>query len=83
MLFIDEYSIIHTEYIVQALPVNLVGETETDEDVYVIALILHVGKKAFRSTLEYPSRRHRDAAFEGLSAAMQQPPRQVSGHCDA
>lgn len=67
-LYADEYNLVDTTYIVHATRYD---PPESTPPVYAIALRLHVGVKAPRCWLEYPSPEARDTAFGTLIALMQ------------
>ncbi len=67
MMFVDDYSIVDTSYIIHAFPINPCSEHPDDQD-YHIGLLLGVGTKGVRSSMTYPTRQRRDAAFEQLCA---------------
>ena len=70
MLYIDEYAILDVSYIIHAFPLNPCVEHPADPEEWLIAVLLHVGKKAHRATLSYPTRQLRDEAFEAIGAML-------------
>ena len=72
-LYVDEYGLVDVTYLVHAFPFQppLCADHEEEPPVWLIGLIFHIGTKAQRSTLSYPTRAHRDQAFEALCAAAQ------------
>ena len=67
-LYIDEYSLIDVTYLVHAFPFSPGDEHEDAPQQWSIGLLFHVGTKAQHSALVYPTREHRDKAFEALCA---------------
>jgi hypothetical protein len=65
-LYVDDYGLVDTAYLVHAFPLNPCPAHETDPEEWLIALLLHVGTKVRRATLVYPTRALRDQAFETL-----------------
>ena len=66
MFYIDEYVILDLTYVVHAFPLNPSAEHVTDPEEWLICVLLHVGKKAYRETLGYPTRVLRDDAFAAI-----------------
>ena len=66
--YADEYGLVDVTYLVHAFPFNPCAEHEEDAHVWCIGLLFHIGTKAQRSTLTYPTRAHRDQALEALCA---------------
>ena len=71
MLYVDEYAILDVSDLVHVFPLNPCGEHPTDPEEWLIAVLLHVGKKAHQVTLSYPTRQLRDEAFETIGALLQ------------
>lgn len=65
MMYVDDYSIIDTGYIIHACLVNPCAEHAADHP-WGIGLLLGLGKNGTRAFLEYPTREYRDAAFEQI-----------------
>jgi hypothetical protein len=65
-LYGDEYGLVDIAYLVYAFPLNPWPEPLTEPQEWSIALLLHVGTKARRAMLTYPTRAHRDQAFEAI-----------------
>lgn len=66
-LFVDDYAIFDTAYLIHAFPVN------PDDDAppgtpYLLCVATHLGQHASECTVQYPTRALRDAAFEDLVA---------------
>jgi hypothetical protein len=68
-LHLDDTNIIDLHYLVFAQPLPTCDEC-TEEPAaaapWKIAVILHVANQAFPTTLDYPTRGLRDAAFEAI-----------------
>ena len=69
-MYVDEYAILDVSYLVHAFPLNPCAEHPGDPEAWLIAGLLHVGKKAHQVTLSYPTRQLRDAAFETIGAML-------------
>ena len=67
-LYVDEYGLVDTSYLVHASPFNPCGEDDCEPQSWFIGLLFHVGTKAHHATLVYPTRAHRNQAFETLCA---------------
>ena len=65
-IYTDEYGLVDVTYLVHAFPFQPCAEHEEEPQVWLIGLIFHIGRKAHRATLTYPTRAHRDQAFEAL-----------------
>jgi hypothetical protein len=74
-MYVDDYGIVDTEYIVDATPMNPSEEHGIAE--YVIGIILHVGMHSHCVAHVYPTRALRDAAFEQLCALIKQEAQRV------
>ena len=68
-MYVDDYGIVDTEYIVDATPINPSEDGVTE---YVIGIVLHVGMHSHCVAHVYPTRALRDAAFEQLCALIKQ-----------
>jgi len=69
MMFVDDYGCVRTEPIIHVCPFELHHDPDCplpDRNSFCIGLLLRVGKKAHRASLDYPTRQHRDAALERL-----------------
>lgn len=69
-MYVDDYALLDVSYLVHAFPLNPCAEHPTDPEEWLIACLLHVGKKAHRCTLSYPTRALRDEAFEAIGAML-------------
>jgi hypothetical protein len=67
MMYVDDYCIIDTDFIIHAFPINPCPDHPEDSE-YLIGVLLGIGKRAERCSLVYPTRPLRDAAFEQLCA---------------
>jgi hypothetical protein len=67
-MYVDDYTVLDVSYLIHAFPLNPCAEHPTDPEEWLIAALLHVGKKAHRATLSYPTRQLRDKAFEAIGA---------------
>lgn len=65
MMYLDEYNIIDTTYIIHACLVNPCQD-HPDDHPWGIGVLLALGKKGTRAFLEYPTREYRDTAFEQI-----------------
>jgi hypothetical protein len=70
-LYIDDYTIVDTSYLVHACMVN------PDHDApprtpYLLCILLHVGDLVHPCAIEYPTRASRDTAFEALLALVRE-----------
>ena len=70
-LYVDEYGLVNVTYLVHASPFNPCGEHDCEPQSWFIGLLFHVGTKSRHATLVYPTRAHRDQAFEALCATAQ------------
>ncbi|HEX6827094.1 MAG TPA: hypothetical protein VF077_12325 [Nitrospiraceae bacterium] len=67
MMYVDDYCMIDTAYIIHACLVNPCPD-HPDDHPWLIGLLLGIGTKRERCTLAYPTRALRDQAFEQLGA---------------
>lgn len=67
MMYVDDYVILDTAYIIHAFPINPCPDHPEDSD-FLIGVLLGIGKRAERCALAYPTRQLRDDAFEQLCA---------------
>jgi hypothetical protein len=66
MIYADDYGIVDTIYI--ALATTIDPCDEHDQPEYLIGLVLHVGHLGHVTSIAYPQRGLRDAAFEQIVA---------------
>ena len=65
-LYVDAYNILDLSYVVYAFPLNPCEADPDTPEEWLIAVLLHVGKKGHQGTMSYPTRQVRDEAFETL-----------------
>ncbi len=67
-IYVDDYGIVDTQYIVHACMIDPCAEDSGLKPEYLIAFWLHVGHQGHPCSTSYPQRHLRDMAFEQLVA---------------